>query len=751
MSESCHSTDPAVLKASGVRHILIAGNPNSGKSTVFNLLTGMRQQVGNYPGVTVERKSGHLIGAEDVEIIDLPGSYSLNPKSLDEQIAYEAITSNLPDEADPDVIICVIDATNLERNLYLASQILDMGLPTIVVLNMMDEVAESGLVIDTRKLEEELGARVIAMVATRKEGLSDLLESLAHAERTSVKPRWTLKPEIASEVNRLAEKLGQTHGELPEQRRRAEALRVLSNDRLLARWKENNADFVEAVEEARSNLDGSGIKYSQAEVTGRYKWLDQVVQSVTSSGNEIRVRSVSDRLDAILVHRIFGPIIFAAILLLVFQSIFSWATPVMDLLELGMLKLGMLVRTVIPAGLITDLLVDGVIAGVGNVIVFLPQILLLFFFLSLMESTGYMARSAFIMDRVMRRVGLTGGAVMPMMSGFACAIPAIMATRTMESQRDRLLTILVVPLMSCSARLPVYTLFIAAFIPNTPIFGPIRTQGLTMFSLYMLGTVTAFIAAGVLGRVFKGPNSTFVIELPPYRAPQWNLVFWRMYDRAKIFVVTAGKIIFFFSIVLWFAASFPKIETPPELAERRQFIESELAALHTQAGSEALIEELQAGLEQDLQEVANAVASEQMERSFIGRLGHIIEPVMRPLGFDWKLSAGILSAFAAREVIIGALGTIYSVADADENSLALRDHLKKARDARTGQLVYTPLVAMSMLVFFVLALQCTGTLAIAKRELNSWKWPTFMWLYMTGLAYIAAFIVYQGGLALGWG
>lgn len=751
MSQSCHSTDPAVLEASGVRHILIAGNPNSGKSTVFNLLTGMRQQVGNYPGVTVERKSGRLIGAEDVEVIDLPGSYSLNPKSPDEQIAYEAIASHLPDEADPDVIVCVINATNLERNLYLASQILDMGLPTVVVLNMMDEVAESGVVIDIDKLQDELGARVIPMVATRKEGLSELQESLAHAERTFIEPRWKLSPEIATVVGRLSDKLGETRAELPEQRRRAEALRALSNDRNLATWEKHNGGFVTAVEEARRRLDGMGIKYSQAEVADRYRWLEQVVKSVTSTAEETRVRTISDRLDAVLVHRVFGPIIFVTILLMVFQSIFSWATPVMDLIELSMLKLGMLVRTVLPPGLITNLLVDGVIAGVGNVIVFLPQIALLFFFLSLMESTGYMARSAFIMDRVMRKIGLTGGAVMPMMSGFACAIPAIMATRTMDSQRDRLLTILVVPLMSCSARLPVYTLFIAAFIPNTSFFGPIGYQGLTMFSLYMLGTVTAFIAAGVLRRVFKGPTSTFLIELPPYRAPQWKLVFWRVYDRAKVFIVTAGKIIFFFSIVLWFAASFPKIETPPELAARRQAVETELAAITEQAGSDPSVEILRAALEQDLKDLANAEAAEQLERSFIGQVGHIIEPVMRPLGYDWKLSAGLLSAFAAREVIIGALGTIYSVADADENSLALRDHLRNARDARTGKLLYTPLVALSMLVFFVLALQCTGTLAVAKRELNSWKWPTFMWLYMTGLAYIAALVVYQGGLALGWG
>lgn len=744
MAESCHGTDSAVLSAPKIKSVLIAGNPNSGKSTVFNLLTGMRQQVGNYPGVTVERKSGRLLGHEEVEVIDLPGSYSLNPKSLDEQIAYEAIASLLPGEIEPDVVVCVVNATHLERNLYLASQILDIGRPTVVVLNMMDELENEGFRIDVEQLQNELGAPVIPMVATRREGLSELRKMLSGDVPIPARTGWNLSQEIEDVVESLSVKLGDLRPDLGKRRRRSESLRTLNSDRLLATWEGENEEFVRAVLDARGGLDDENINYSQAEVTGRYYWLGKVAAQVTSKLREVKELTVSDRLDAVLLHRVFGPFIFAAILLLVFQSIFSWATPAMDLIEFGMLRLGSLVRTVLPQGMATDLLVEGVIAGVGNVIVFLPQILLLFFFLSLMESTGYMARSAFIMDRVMRRVGLTGGSVMPMMSGFACAIPAIMATRTMDSQRDRLLTILVVPLMSCSARLPVYTLFIAAFIPSETLFGPIGYQGVTMFSLYILGTVTAFIAAGVLRRIFKGPTSSFVIELPPYRVPQWKLVFWRMYDRAKLFVVTAGKIIFIFSIVIWFAATYPRTEMPSEAAEQRAVIESELNQIPELSRNRTVALEIQ------LQDLANVEASRQIEFSLIGRLGKFIEPVMRPLGFDWKLSAGLLSAFAAREVIIGALGTIYSVADADENSLALRDHLKNARDARTGELVYSPLVALSLLVFFVLALQCTSTLAIAKRELNSWKWPTFMWVYMTTLAYIASLVVYQGGLALGF-
>ena len=738
--------DGTILEDRGFRRVAIAGNPNAGKSTVFNLLTGMRQRVGNYPGVTVERKSGYLVGHDHIEVVDLPGIYSLNPRSLDEQIAYDALTGHLEGEIVPDLVIVVVSASNLERNLYLASQILDLGLPTAIVLNMMDEVEKAGLVIDTAGLSAELGAPVVPMVATRKQGLDDLRKVLTGPVPPPGRTHWRLPTEIQQTVDSLADALGEINPQLSEQRRKAECIRILNSDQLLKYWASASPSFYEAVRSARTRLDDQEVPYQQAEVSGRYAWLGRLTRRVTKKQHEVEARRLSDRLDNILVHRVFGPVIFAGILLLVFQAIFTWATPMMDLIELGMLELGSLVRKVIPASMFTDLLVDGVIAGVGNVIIFLPQILLLFFFLSLMESTGYMARSTFIMDRVMRRFGLSGGSVMPMMSAFACAVPAIMATRTMENQRDRFLTIMIVPLLSCSARLPVYALFIAAFIPETTLWGPFNYQGVTMFGLYIFGTITALFAAWVLRKIMKGPDSFFMLELPPYRAPQWRIIFWRMIGRAKVFVTRAGKVIFIFSILLWFAATFPRTEPSPELQARRSTVETELSSLSpaSQADRVAL-------LQTELSVIANAEAAYQMEHSAIGQLGQLIEPVMRPLGFDWQLSAGILSAFAAREVIIGALGTIFSVGDADENSVALREHLQNARHPETGQPLYTTLVAFSLLVFFVLALQCMSTLAIARRELNSWKWPTFMWFYMTGLAYLAALIVYQGGLALGWG
>ena len=542
MPTSKKLSQSTTLETGYSRRIAIAGNPNAGKSTVFNLLTGMRQRVGNYPGVTVERKSGTLVGHDAIEIVDLPGTYSLSPKSLDEQIAYDALVDHLDGEAAPDMVVVVVSASNLERNLYLATQVVDLGLPTVIVLNMMDEVERSGLVINTEKLSEVLGTPVVPMVATKKKGLEALRTVLVGDLPSQGRTQWRLPEDIQAEIDTLAEKLGVNHPELSEKRRQSECLRSLSSERLLAYWKTASPGFFDAVQETRSRLESKNIAYSQMEASRRYEWLERLAKSVTKKQADVQARRFTDWLDNILVHRALGPIIFAGILLLVFQAIFTWATPMMDLIETGMIGLGSVIRNVMPAGMLTDLLVDGVIAGVGNVVIFLPQILLLFFFLSLMESTGYMARSAFIMDRVMRRFGLSGGSVMPMMSAFACAVPAIMATRTMENQWDRFVTIMVVPLLSCSARLPVYTLFIAAFIPATPLWGPFDYQGATMLGLYIFGTITAFFAAWVLARIMrKGDESFFMLELPPYRVPQWKVIFWRMIGRAKVFVLRAGK------------------------------------------------------------------------------------------------------------------------------------------------------------------------------------------------------------------
>ena len=614
---SSDTINPSPSKSIATRRVAIAGNPNAGKSTVFNILTGLRQKVGNYSGVTVERKSGTLVRNSKIEIIDLPGTYSLNPKSHDEQIAYDAITSHLPGELPLDLVVCVVNATNLERNLYLATQILDLGLPTIIVLNMMDEVEASGMVIDVNLLSEILETPIVPMVATRKQGIDTLQTLLEGPLPKPGKTRWRLEETVYKAVRVLAEELKKIDSSLSTQRREAESLRVLNSDRLLAYWEETNPTFFHSVQKARNTLSNESIAYAQAEVTGRYSWLGHLARRVTKTKEAAEARRFTNKLDSVLLHRVWGPIIFGFLLLLVFQAIFSWATPMMDLIEAGVSGLATLVRTILPEGMVADLMVDGVIAGVGNVVIFLPQILFLFFFLSLMESTGYMARSAFIMDKVMSRVGLSGGSVMPMMSAFACAVPAIMATRTMKSQRDRLLTVLVIPLMSCSARLPVYTLFIAAFIPASTFFGPIGYQGLTMFLLYLFGTVVAFVAAAVLKKTIGGPESFFMLELPPYRAPQWKLIFWRMMERAKVFLVRAGKIIFIFSIILWFGAAYPKAELPEDLVSRYTTLETELAALPDQADVR------RTELQDEIATLDNTFASYQMENSAIGYLGQI--------------------------------------------------------------------------------------------------------------------------------
>ncbi len=702
------------------RRIVLAGNPNVGKTTVFNYLTGLKQRVANYPGVTVERKSGRLVGAPQVEVIDLPGTYSLAPKSMDEQIAFDMLVGRI--EQVPDVVVCVVDATNLERNLFLVTQVMDLGLPLIVALNMVDAAEQAGMTIDVQLLSKALGVPVIPTVARRGDGLDELRAQVRCPPPVAEGWRWPLMPVVEARLPALAAALEVE--DFTDLQRRMESLRSLTEEAALERWTDAPR-FVAAVRQAQEFLKGRNVPYRYAEVAGRYQWIKPIVHQATKAHRPSDAPSFTDRVDAVVTHRVLGPIIFVALLALVFQAVFSWAVPAMDLIEEGIGRLGSTVRALLPSGWAVDLLADGVITGVGNVVVFLPQILLLFFFLGLMEDTGYMARTAFIMDKVMKRVGLNGRSVLPLLSSYACAIPGIMAARTLDSERDRLITIMVAPLMSCSARLPVYTLFIAAFIPSGKLFGFADYQGLAMFSMYLMGTVMAVIAAWFLRRfVFKGSEGYFVMELPPYRRPRLRQVLLRMVQRSQIFAVRAGKIIFTCSVVLWFLASFPKPGP------------TEVNTSGVAAGPAA--------------DSVYAAQTAEIHSSFIGLLGRALEPVMAPLGFDWKMSAGIVTAFAAREVIISTLGIIYSVSEeADESNIALRDQLK-ADTYPDGRPVFTPLVAVSLLVFFVFALQCMSTLAIARRETGTWLWPAVMWLYMTALAYLFSLIIYQGGRLLGF-
>ena len=748
--------------------VALAGNPNVGKTTLFNRLTGRHQRVANFPGVTVERVSGRLTCAAHVDIIDLPGTYSLTPRSVDERIAYDILIGRL--ERKPDLVVCVVDAANLERNLYLVSQIMDLGLPVVVALNMVDAAARNGLEVDAAKLSEALGVAVVPIVATQGQGVEVLEAQMQQVPPLPEARQWELMDAVSKRVPELSAALANEAPELPEPQVFMEVLHALAEDSVLESWRADAPAFAAKVQSARESFTERNVAFRHAEVAGRYAWLGDIVRRVTTRNTG--PSTISDRIDALVTHRVAGPVLFLLLLLLIFQAIFSWATPAMDLVEAGVGWLSAAAQSVLPIHMLTDLLTDGVIAGVGNVVIFLPQILLLFFFLGLMEDTGYMARSAFIMDRIMKRVGLSGGSVLPLLSSFACAIPGIMAARTLDNERDRLITIMVAPLMSCSARLPVYALFIAAFIPQQQVLGLVGLQGLTMFSMYLMGIGMAFAAAAILKRyVIKGSRSYFVMELPPYRRPRLSQVVRRMILRSGIFARRAGKIIFGLSIVLWFLASFPKavpdgmdpeavavierdalilqadsLVRPHTDAQGALMVESEHPDLELARSFEAQAAERYGSVLDSLQQVAQ---SYQIRNSLIGRFGRLLEPVMQPLGFDWKISAGLVTAFAAREVIISTMGIIYSVGDG-EDSVALRDALKADRYP-DGRPVFTPLVAMSLLVFFVFALQCMSTLAIARRETGTWRWPAVMWLYMTAIAYVASLIVYQGGLMLGLG
>lgn len=654
--------------------IALAGNPNAGKTTLFNSLTGLSQKVANYPGVTVERKAGHWkIGDTSATLIDLPGLYSLDATSLDEQIARDVLVGKVDGAAKPDVIVAVVDATNLERNLYLTTQLFEYGIPVVVALTMIDLFEKQKHEIDIEKLSGLLQVPVIAVNAKGERGKAELAEKVRQIAGT--------KPTVPYELN------------------------------------------------------GGSPDGDNAKIFARYNYISNAVQDAVTHNDKLEHR-LSEKIDRVLTHKFFGLLILVLILLTVFQAIFSWATLPMDLLDQGFGAIGSGVRTALPEGILADLVVDGIIAGVGGVLVFLPQILLLFLFISILEDTGYMARAAFLMDKLMSRVGLHGKAFLPLISGFACAIPAIMATRTIENRRDRFATILITPLMSCSARLPVYTLMIAAFFAGETVFGFLSLGAVLMLAMYALGIVVALIVAFVLKRtLLKAPPPPFIMELPPYRLPNMRTVFQNMLTRAGLFVKRAGTVILTISIILWALMYFPRSETT--------------ASAIPVTGGSAVEASLQQQVPSNAELVTNPEGA-QLRNSFAGRLGHVIEPVIQPLGFDWKIGVALIASFAAREVLVSTLSIIYNVgADENEESQSLISAIRNAKDEQ-GNTVWTPLTALTLMVFFVLAMQCMSTLAIVRRETNSWSWPLFMLVYMTGIAYVAAFLTYQGGRLLGF-
>jgi ferrous iron transport protein B len=654
--------------------VALAGNPNAGKTTLFNSLTGLNQKVANYPGVTVERKEGAwIVDGQPATLVDLPGLYSLDATSLDERIARDVLTGKVEGLPRPDVIVSVVDATNLERNLYLATQLLEYGIPVVIALTMIDLFEKQKHQIDIGHLSENLGVPVVAVNAKGDRGTEELAETVARLVGT--------EPELPSVLNGHA---------------------------------------------------GDG---DNAKIFARYNFISNAVQDSVEH-NDKREHRISERIDRVLTHKVFGLVILVAVLLTVFQAIFSWATLPMDLLEQGFGAIGDGVRAVLPAGILADLIVDGIIAGVGGVLVFLPQILLLFLFISILEDTGYMARAAFLLDKLMSRVGLHGKAFLPLMSSFACAIPGIMATRTIENRRDRFATILIAPFMSCSARLPVYTLMIGAFFAGQTVFGFISLGAILMLAMYTLGIVVALVVAFILKRtLLKAPPPPFIMELPPYRMPSLRTVFQNMLTRAWLFVKRAGTVILAISIILWALMYFPRTqpaEAVPELTQAEAAVDPATGRPGDPSVELALPE------------------NEQLRNSFAGRLGHLIEPVIQPLGFDWKIGVALIASFAAREVLVSTLSIIYNVGkDENEESETLISAIRNAKDD-DGRIVWTPLTALTLMVFFVLAMQCMSTVAIVRRETNSWSWTLFMVGYMTALAYFAAFLTYQGGRVLGF-
>lgn len=683
----------------------LVGNPNCGKSTLFNALTGLKQKVGNYPGVTVEKKVGTTYSqhGQALTVIDLPGAYSLAARSPDEAVTRDVLLGRRNDTPLPDRIICIVDATNLERNLYLVHQILDLGRPVILVINMMDVAAKAGLNVRIGRLEKELGIPVIPCEAVNGKGLIELRLAMSRPELPLARHAWDVPAPIAPAVAELQASLV-AHDKKSPLLARAEALllltdsdsvRVVGSTALHPRTQEILKGW-------QKKWEGEGTDWAGTLVSSRYDMIGVITKDVIQRTGETGP-SVSDKIDSFVTHPFWGWVTLGSIMTLMFLSIFTFASVPMGWIESLMAFVSDTVSGWIPDGELRSLIIDGAIAGVEGVIIFLPQILILFLFIGLLESTGYMARAAFIMDRLMSKVGLNGRSFIPLLGSYACAIPGIMAARTIEQPKDRLVTILVAPFMSCSARLPVYLVLIAALVSTNDV--PIWTQVGLMLLMYALGTFGAFGFAWLFKKtLLRSAPPLMIMELPPYRLPRIRDVLMQMLERAGIFVKRAGTIILGLSIILWFLANYPK-------APEDQTHESQLA------------------------------------HSFAGRAGHAIEPVIAPLGFDWRIGIGLIQSFAAREVFNSSMGVIFSVEETDDED-ADRIHLRdaiRAAERPDGSKLFTPLICLNLMFFYVFAMQCISTIAVVKRETNSWRWPLFQLGYMTGFAWIFCFVVYQIG------
>lgn len=686
----------------------IVGNPNCGKSTLFNALTGLKQKVGNYPGVTVEKRMGETYSqhGKPIKLIDLPGAYSLAARSPDEAVTRDVLLGRRADTPQPDRILCIVDATNLERNLYLVHQVLDLGRPVILVVNMMDLAKSSGLQVRVGRLEQELGIPVIACEAVNGRGLVELKLAMSRVELPLARHSWDVPAAVAPAVAELQAALTDSDGRSPLVAR-AEALLLLTDfDTVrVAGSTPLSARTTGILAHWQARWEGEGTDWAGTLVASRYDAIARFCADIVQHSG-VTGPSASDKIDAIVIHPFWGWLVLGSVMTALFLSIFSFAQIPMDWLDGRVSGIADWVKSAMAPGDLRDLITDGAIGGAGRVVVFLPQILILYFFIGLLEDTGYMARAAFIMDRLMSRVGLNGKSFIPLLSSYACAIPGIMATRTVENKKDRLITILIAPLMSCSARLPVYLLMIAALFPSGHV--PVLTKAGLMMGMYALGTFGAFGFAWLFKRtLLKGEVPMMIMELPPYRLPSPKSLAMHMFERGGLFLRRAGTVILGVSIVLWFLAAYPR--APAGLAP-----------------------------------------AEQRAHSYAGRIGHVLEPVIAPLGFDWRIGVGLVSSFVAREVFVSATGVVFGVeTDVKGDTLPLRAALQQARWP-DGRALFTPLVCLNLMIYYVFAMQCLSTTAVVLRETNSWGWTLFQQFYLSGTAWLVCFAVYQAGRALGY-
>jgi ferrous iron transport protein B len=786
---TCHDTFDAAAPSplpKGALTIALAGNPNSGKTTIFNALTGLRQKVANYPGVTVEKKTGRLTlpDGRNVTVIDLPGTYSLISRSPDEQVAMEVLRGLRPDTPAPDAVVCVVDASNLQRNLYLVSQLIELGRPMVIALNMMDVAARRGLDVSPQLLEKELGVPVIPVIGHKRDGIEQLKAAVARA-RVAPLPDFPLPQPFKDELRTVGQGLAEIDakgepaaasgpvalGQAAPPKAwicKGDSTRHLDRyqavaERLLIGDNAGDLTPIAGHDPVRSLLSSSrdrllrlGIDPMQSDIEAHYRWIETVSSRVAAPVDELaamgvpapqeilqyetpRKRHLTDRVDAVLIHKVWGLAIFALIMATLFVTIFWLAAPIMDGIKAGVAALGTIVTKHMTDGPVKDLLKDGIFAGVGAVVVFVPQIAILFFFLAILEDSGYLARAAFLMDRLLAKVGLHGKSFIPLLSSFACAIPGIMATRTIEDRKSRYATIFVAPFMSCSARLPVYTLLIATFFATA---GALAQAGI-MLALYTLGIVAAAVTAWVFKRsLLRGPTPAFILELPTYKLPQPGQIGRQVFNNTWSFLAKAGTTIFCLSIILWAMTYYPRLpgSQSDQIAQMaKQEYKAEFAATpHERVPTQEEFDKAEADAAE------RAVAGEQIRHSIAGRIGHFMEPAIKPLGYDWKMGVGLIGAFAAREVFVSTMGIIYSVGDPGDETADLSKAMKA--DVRPdGKPVWTPLVAVSLLVWFVLAMQCMSTLAVVRRETGGWRWPVLMLVYMNALAYVVALGVYQIG------